>query len=127
MQQGIKGTAMKHVIPTLVIPLMIAASPGAAIAGEATTCKAAFDRVSAAWAEEKARLREAGEVTVATQDGTEEVPATDPEPTENWFGKPPEIDTVDGYLAEAKRAMQAGDIEACLAQVRNARAAFRPE
>ncbi len=115
---------MKHPITALVIPLLISTVTGSVAAQDAKSCDERFQAVSAAWAETKERRNENAEVVVDTDDGREEVVAKDAEPTENWFGKPPKAETVDSYLAEAERAMQAGDTKACMAHLVNVQAAI---
>lgn len=124
LENRFKEVAMKHSITALVIPLLMSAAPGGAAADENASCDERYQSVSAEWAETKKQLNETGDVSVATDDGREEVAAKDAEPTENWFGKPPKVETVDGYLAEAERAMEAGDTEACMAQLKNVQAAI---
>lgn len=122
----IKDLFMKQSITAFVVPLLLSSAPAFSATDSPATCEEKFQKVSESWAETKTRLSESDEVTVTTDDGQEEIAATDAEPTENWFGKPPEADTVDGYIAEAKRAMEAGDTEACMAQLHNAQAAIEP-
>ena len=63
-------------------------------------------------------------VTVETTKGDVEVPAADAQPTENWFGNPPTVETVRAALEAAETARAEGDEEACLAQVKDARVAM---
>lgn len=93
------------------------------IAGQAAaaqqTCDDRLTAVAAAWVEKKRQATEEPDVTVSTDQGDVDITALDAEPTENWFGKPPGFDTVDGYLEAAEKAAQAGNTEVCLEQLAN--------
>ncbi|WP_135501694.1 hypothetical protein [Roseovarius aestuariivivens] len=118
---------MKKSVTTFIIPLVFLTIPAFAAEEAPAPCNAQFQLISEEWAEKKKDLIETGEVSVSTDEGEAEVVAKDAKPTENWFGKPPNVETVDGYLDEAERAMQAGDTEACMAQLKDAQAAINPD
>ena len=118
---------MKLPIATFVVPLVMTAVPALAESHASESCDARFEAVSADWAEAKKSLTEPEDVSVSTEEGEVEVAAQDAKPTENWFGNPPDAETIDGYLAEAERAMQDGDTEACLEQLKNVEDAMDPD
>lgn len=118
---------MKKPIALVIAPLVFSAVPALSDTDASQSCDAKFETVSTEWAEEKKSLTESEEVPVTTEEREVEVEAEDAQPTENWFGNPPDVDTVDGYLAEAETAMQDGDEEACMEQLKNVEAAMNPE
>ena len=118
---------MKYLIATLAVPLALGAGPIIAGTETSATCEDRFQEVSENWAGVKSDLKEPEDVSVSTEGGDKEVTAENAQPTENWFGKPPEIETVEGYLQEAESAMDAGDNETCLEQLKNVQAAIAPE
>lgn len=72
----------------------------------------------------KAESQAEGDVVVETKTGDVEVPVSDGEPRENWFGRPPADKTAEDYLEGAETAARDGDEAACLEQLNDARAAL---
>ncbi|MCR9086393.1 MAG: hypothetical protein NXH97_06600 [Rhodobacteraceae bacterium] len=97
----------------------VATVVGGQVAVAAETCEDRLQRTSAAWLEMRGQLTEETDVTVSTSEGDVEVTALDAKPTENWFGKPPDVDTIDGYLEAAREAAQAGEGETCLSLLKD--------
>ena len=64
-----------------------------------------------------------GTVSVETTSRTVTVPVGDGKPRESWFGNPSNLKTVEDFLDSAEIAAKAGDEEACLEQLNNARTA----
>lgn len=110
---------MKNLVSTLFVPMVLVAAPAFAATEDAGTCSEKFEEMSSAWSEYKTGTEDVDSVTLDTEEGEVDVAAKDAEPTENWFGKPPNAETIEGYLTAAEEAMNAGDEKACMEQLQN--------
>ncbi|AXI56008.1 hypothetical protein C1J05_17245 [Sulfitobacter sp. JL08] len=118
---------MKRITTALSLTTLIVAVPAFAASNTSKDCEAKYSEVSETWTTAQSQETKPEDVTVPTTEGTVEVTNSDAKPTENWFGKPPSDKTIDGYLAAAKEAMDAGDEAACLAQLKNIEDAMAAE
>lgn len=110
---------MKRLVATFTLPFVLAAPMAFSATDTSDACGKKYQDVSDAWTDAKTNFSKKQDVTVSTDEGEVDVTAEDAKPTENWFGKPPDAETIEGYLAAAREAKEAGDEAACIAQLKN--------